>query len=221
MLGLLGLSGARSSGKDSFAANLVEQGWGRHGFADSLYAEAAAAFGVTVGFLGLRSTKEIPQECLALGHCLDADFVAVVKNLEQSDFDNTAPRSPRFILQVWGTEYRRSQDDLYWLRRMDEKLDRVACSMPGVVITDVRYRNEAQVLKRRGGYLYRVRRETVDAEMAEARAQGKLWATHSSEVEMLNYPFDGFIDNNGPLQDLQRQAQAFLRGYEATHRRYA
>lgn len=221
MTQILGLSGARASGKDSFAANLVEQGWVRHGFADSLYAEAAEAFGVSVGFLSQRATKEVPQDCLALAHCRDAAFVATVDQMEQGATDLKASRSPRFVLQVWGTEYRRSQDDLYWLRRMDEKLNSVPGTVPGVVITDVRYRNEAQTLKLRGGLLYRIRRTAIDAEMAQARAQGKPWALHSSEVEMLDYPFDGFIDNNGTLDDLRRQTQAFLSGLEMDKRRYA
>ena len=59
------------------------------------------------------------------------------------------------------------------------------------VITDVRYRNEAETLKNLGAKLVRVERP----------GQGPV-NDHASEVEMDGYPFDAFLLNDGDLNQL-------------------
>lgn len=63
--------------------------------------------------------------------------------------------SVRRLLQVWGTEYRRWQDEDYWVKALRAWL---ACREPGenVVVDDVRFRNEAELIHERGGLLVRL-----------------------------------------------------------------
>jgi hypothetical protein len=139
-----------------------------------------------------RETKETPLAALALEHCKDAQFVEI---LEQSvDFasaqDRTAfraqSRSPRWILQKWGTEYRRRSHygwDSYWL----DQVAGVIAAYPEArfVLTDVRFPNEADYVEREGGLLVRVRRPVLEALEEQARLAGTATALHPSETELL------------------------------------
>ena len=65
------------------------------------------------------------------------------KELKQSHSEEERmllPRSPRRIQQLWGTEYRRAQDPLYWLNYAEQKTD-FSCPQ---VLTSVRYANELE-----------------------------------------------------------------------------
>jgi hypothetical protein len=188
---VVGLVGLRGAGKDTAAQVLIENGWHRIAFADGLYLEAAQAFGVTVDFLGRRETKETPLPELALVNCTDGIFVAVMLQaagirLGKTDGRRVSaflrkPRSPREIMQNWGTEYRRTliRDD-YWR----EQVRRVVAANPdkNYVVTDVRFPDEGALVEDTlGGELGRVCRPGL------AGANDKS-LMHSSEVAMLAYP---------------------------------
>lgn len=71
---------------------------------------------------------------------------------------------------------------------------------PGVVISDVRYRNEFDAIKNNEGTLIRIKRPG-------AGLKGKS-AVHSSEKEQLTIQdeeFDFIIDNSGTLSDLEKR----------------
>ncbi len=106
---LIGILGLKGSGKDTAAEMLTGCGFTRMAFADALYAEASRSYEVTPHFLARRDTKEEPLERLALKHCLDAQFVGLFTADEargQLTVDQvlSTPRSPRWVLQQWGTE---------------------------------------------------------------------------------------------------------------------
>lgn len=153
---LIGLMGGKGHGKDTAAKRLVEKfGFQRRAFADKLYQEVAQAFGVSTDFLGNRDTKESPLPELALSRCADAEFVKVVLKTETESGALLAPRSPRFIMQRWGTEYRRQHGvDDYWLKVLEPELQ---SNPEGLfAITDVRFLNETSFVERHGGLLVRV-----------------------------------------------------------------
>lgn len=151
---IIGLHGKASAGKDTFADCLKRHGFVKRGFADPIYEEAAAAFGVTVAWLRDRSRKELPQDELMLSKCRDDGFLDSILS-PGCDI----PRSPRWILQQWGTEYRRAQDIDYWLRQAaifcKAALDTGA---RGVVFVDTRFENEAEWVRSAGGVIVDVRR---------------------------------------------------------------
>lgn len=188
---VLGLIGRKGAGKDTAAKVLVSKGWVRLAFADPLYRESADAFGVTVEFLGNRDTKETPLPELALYKCRDQVFVAVV--LQQAGFQLGVsdgrkvraflqkPRSPREIMQFWGTEYKRRvvRDD-YWIEKVREVIR--ANPTTNFVITDVRFPNEAlMVTKEFDGELARVIRPALE-NVDDAGMK------HDSETKMRDYP---------------------------------
>jgi hypothetical protein len=90
---------------------------------------------------------------------------------------------------VLGTEVGRNGfgDDV-WVDVLISKLE----PMDKVVITDVRFPNEARELHNLAGEVWRVNREGVSA-----------INEHVSESQMDEYNFDKIIDNNGSLEDLE------------------
>lgn len=115
--------------------------------------------------------------------------------------------TPRMILQHVGTEGIRRVDPDAWvrvaLRRIDQQL---AGPLPPniVIITDCRFRAEADAVWRAGGQVWRVRRPSTDH---AARGLGG----HSSETEMDTIPdtmFQRVINNDGSLTQLETKVRA-------------
>lgn len=195
---VIGLLGVKGGGKDTTASFLVKfAGFKRIGFADALYREVAEAFGVTVEFLGNRNTKETPLPELALAHCRDAAFVqCVVEELKLDTTDDKhllVPLSPRVVMQLWGTEYRRRRGvDSYWLDKVYAALK--AEPNQSFVVTDVRFKNEFNFIHSIGGVNVRIRRPELEAKEALERAKNGT-AAHSSETELLTVTADAEITN--------------------------
>ncbi len=215
---LIGLLGLKGCGKDTAAELLAMHGFTRMAFADELYAEAARAYEVTPHFLSRRDTKEMPLERLALKHCRDAQFVALF-TAEASGGRFTveevlsSPRSPRWVLQQWGTEYRRKSRwgrEEYWVDPLMRKID----SKPRgsrVVLTDVREPIEVRRIQERGGLLVRIRRRKIEALDAEAVAAGLVSALHSSEILARTCAVDLEVENvEGDPQAMRGALEAYL-----------
>lgn len=210
---LIGLLGAKGCGKDTVAKHLISQyGFYRIGFADALYQEVSDAFGVTPEFLGNRDTKESPLRELALANCKETGFVSAFckeKGLNSQDpVDLAEFRSPREILQLWGTEFRRADNDNYWL----DIVENILTSNPdnNFVITDVRFPNEATWVAHNNGVLGRILRPVIDQKEAENRASNGT-ASHPSEVALLTWPVSfTLVNNEGGIEDLYRQLDSFM-----------
>ena len=196
---VIGLLGVKGCGKDTCARYLVDlHGYVRVSFAGKLYMEAADAFGVSVAFLENRDTKETPLPELALINCSDAAFVRCVCEELGWGYPPTPeqwrqPHSPRFVLQLWGTEYRRRRGvDSYWLDKVKAIIDEDPTQ--NYVVTDVRFNNEANFIEANGGVLVRIRRPVLEAkEAAERTKNGR--AAHPSETELLTRPVYLEIEN--------------------------
>lgn len=196
---LIGLSGAKGSGKDSAAAALVASGWTRLAFADGLREQVSAAFGVTEDYLSARDTKETPSPKLAVGVCLDRGF----RNAMVARGENLyVPRSPRWIMQRWGTEYRRADNEHYWTEKLAPQVDAVLAAGGRVVITDVREVHEAIMVRDRGGKCFAVVRPN------NPYASGA--DTHSSETALTGFGFDVTVYNNGSLAGLHAAMLALV-----------
>jgi hypothetical protein len=209
---VIGLSGLKGAGKDTCAAYLTSAlGFVRVGFADTLYRQAAEAFGVTVEFMANRETKETPLPQLALRNCKDPAFVQCV--IEEIHLDSGAfigdayldhPLSPRVVMQLWGTEYRRKRGvDSYWLDIVHAAIQ--AQPEKSFVITDVRFLNEFNFVRRTGGVNVRVRRPALEAAEALQRAKNGT-AAHSSETELLAIKSDAEVVNEEGNPDSLRES---------------
>jgi hypothetical protein len=199
---LIGLTGAPLAGKDTTAHILAAAGFISVAFADALRVELAHAWQVDPRLFTTRETKEEPTDALAIQLCSDAGFLRLAA---AQGWDAAAPRSPRWALQRWGTEYRRGQRPDYWTMRVEHWVH--AQRLAGrrhIVVTDVRFPDEAESLRRLGGWLVRVHRPALAGMTDETR--GHVSETHNQ------LQADADIHNDGDLEHLTAEAVRVLRG---------
>lgn len=172
---LIGLSGKMGAGKDTLAQYLIDNyRYERYAFADHLKETAAFMTGLPLHFFNDRRLKE--QEAPGLG------------------------ASPRKILEVLGTEVGRNIDPDFWVKRLMHKL----AAKPGgsrIIITDMRFPNEYEAIRRAGGFAVRVKRKETD----EAEDQ----STHISNTALDTFKFDAVVNNDYDL-DMLRALSSFL-----------
>ena len=167
---IIGITGKKKSGKDTFfkALSAHNANMVRYSLADDLKDEVSVACGCTV------------------------EFIAENKDLF------------RPMLQWWGTEFRRicfGED--YWVKKLTARIE-AGESIPGLfyqpaqipVITDVRFLNEAEFVKKRGGAVVRI-----------LGGQSEAGDTHASEVEMDQIQEDYTISNTAGLDELAEEAR--------------
>lgn len=123
---LIGITGKAGAGKDTAAAALVEHGYQSVSFADPIKEAINSMMGWNMSQWSNREWKETPQPPLGV--------------------------SPRFLATTLGTE---------WGRKivMDDMWVRLAVSRAGehaTVIPDVRFDNEAKMIKDAGGIVIEI-----------------------------------------------------------------
>lgn len=137
-------------GKDTCGDFLVDHfDFYKDSFGAGIYQEVSKAFGVTIAQLGTHEWKTTPQPELAIEKCTDPAFRKVVAESQQAnpDFTQYQSNTSRFILQQWGTEYRRKEDDQYWVGDLKKRIDPLILNgNPDIVITDVREMHEVSYL---------------------------------------------------------------------------
>lgn len=207
---VIGLTGPLGSGKDT-VADLLTTHCGAHkmAFADALRAEIVEAFCIEHIYLTRRETKEHPLSALALARCLDTAFTGRMLINHQlqhpgTELDLDAPRSPRQIMQWWGTEYRRAATPGYWVSKAAQHIRWRHQAMRDrlIVITDVRFQDEANLVRALGGQIWQIKRPGCDV------AAG----AHVSEVTGEGFAPNLVINNSHDIRHLQ---QLVLGGYLA------
>ena len=197
---LIGLTGPAGCGKDTVADLLTTHaGFYKVAFADGLRSEVCNAFYVTPVCLTQRETKEHPMSCLALAKCADQSFIdrmGMLHNYQNMPLDMAAPRSPRQIMQWWGTDYRRTLRPDYWVKKSADRIhqllnQRIATR---IVITDLRFDNEADLVTRHGGLIWRVTRPGCEV------APG----AHVSEVTGEAFVSSAVLHNTHDIKHLQQ-----------------
>lgn len=162
---LIGICGRARSGKNTTADFIQAQYGGyQYSFAQPLRKMLAAGFGIELGtaYWDKRKEEAIP----ALG------------------------KSPRQMLQTLGTEWGRQlvHPDV-WVILAHDQLNRRG---PGMIVTDVRFENEATWIRKFGGTVLHVVRENAPGV-----------TPHTSEAGVLVHPSDIQLFNNDSLEELQ------------------
>lgn len=144
---------------------------------------------------------------------------------------NMPELTPRYVLQVWGTEVaRRSFHDDIWIAALENKLRK---TKDDVVISDCRFPNEIKSIRSAGGIVIRVVRgpepEWYEAALSANRGpNGNItWATskrvleqakvHASETAWIGTKFDAVIDNNADgLDNLYSQIKDLVLAHQVS-----
>ncbi len=199
MTTIIALTGAAGAGKDTVAALLRD--YARFvplAFADALRAEVADAWGLgAADMLSDRATKEQPTAALALRRCTNCGFIGALAMAQHAHVNSVwldEPRTPRQVLQWWGTEFRRAESPGYWTSQLLQRVRTLReQGASRLVVTDCRFTNELQVLRTAGAKLWRVQR----AGLAPVEGQ------HTSATELRDTPADETLDNDGTVQQLR------------------
>jgi hypothetical protein len=119
------------------------------------------------------------------------DWVQPDPNPEISDL---APygKHPK-LLQWWGTEYRRSQDTNYWVKKLFAS---IPVNLDIALVTDVRFPNEADGIKQQGGYNVNVQRLRLDGTPFYSEDRP---VDHISETALDGYNWDYYIKGKDPV----------------------
>lgn len=105
----------------------------------------------------------------------------------------------REAAQKLGTEWGRSLDPNIWVKVAKAQIGNLGDS---VVITDIRFENEAAMIRRMGGTLLFILGRQADLGYSR---------NHESEAGILFYPGqDVAIDNRGDMQNLYEQLEEFM-----------
>lgn len=167
---IIGLAGAKRCGKDTAARYLVEH----HAFKQDSFAAPIRAFAChLLGLTPEQLEAQKEQASIVIGGY-----------------------SARELMQKLGTEFVRDQiDPNAWVKSIFARNRDVE----DLVISDVRFPNEARSVMHRGGIVVRLNRVTglpVDEHVSEQRL----------DLCLVNYE----IDNNGSLEHLYAQIDAVL-----------
>lgn len=171
---IIGITGKARSGKDTIARHLwTHHAYTRLAFADPLKRSVNESFGLTTEETHLDEMKEVTIPYWGL--------------------------SPRQMLQQAGVMYRAQFGDDFWIKRWRMSFDMLKHT-DDIVVPDVRFDNEAKVIRRLGGIIIEVQRGT-----------GLVGSTgdHCSELGLSSLP-DFVVDNKGTLPELYAQIDTII-----------
>jgi hypothetical protein len=174
---IIGLSGYAQSGKDTVAGMLI----GLHHYERIAFAD---------------KIRELLHEMdpLVMHNGIDFRLQDIV---EAKGWEKAKTEFPeiRRLLQDLGIGARKLFGDTFWIY---QALSDVA-PQDKVVVSDVRFKNEAQWIKEFGGQIWRVNRPGVGAVNE-----------HVSENELSDWDFDGVITNDKDMDHLKNQIKSLL-----------
>lgn len=201
---LIGLIGFIGSGKDTVADRLLQLGAKRDSFANPLKDQVAAIFGWR---------RELLE-----GHTPESREFRETPDMFWSRKLGIANFTPRLALQLIGTDVMRNQfhEDI-WLSSLEYRLRCNADVNQTVVISDVRFANELELIQRMNGVIVWVKRgelpewyhNAVKANQGNVLAK-KIMHTryrdvHQSEWSWAGAEVDYTIRNDGTLEQLYEQ----------------
>lgn len=119
--------------------------------------------------------------------------------LTRQDIENKTPFA-RQMMQKIGTDLIRNQiDPDFWVKKFVQRVHSLSENGHSrFVVDDVRFPNEADTVKRLGGLLVKIVRDTSEID------------SHESESYVDDLPFDCVVSNNGSMELLLQQVDAIV-----------
>lgn len=173
---LIGLTGPKQVGKDTFA-NFIKDRLGLQ------YKVITYAFA--------RPLKEV---CKTLFLLTDEQLHDPIL---KEQIDPRWNKTPRQLFQFVGTDFVRNQlDPNFWIKHFEywyTSLSMETKENAIVIVTDIRFQNEMQIVHDYGGLIVRIQRQQP--------GRGDEQDCHVSETETDHIPYDFLIQNNSTLED--------------------
>ena len=171
---VVAFTGVAGSGKSTATRYLVE----RHGY-------------TLVKFAG-----PLKDACRAMG----LSERHIEGDLKEEPCDILCGKTPRYLMQVLGTELGRNLiGDDFWIRLWRARVEQVFADAGRVVCDDCRFPNEAQAIRRLGGDIFKI------------EGRGGIAGEHASERGCGDQ--DLVIDNDGEVALLHKRVEEALKRY--------
>jgi hypothetical protein len=176
-MNIIAVTGRKYNGKDSIADYLVKNhGYIKLSFADQLKKALELLFNFDHEQL-YGSKKEVVDEYWGY--------------------------SPRYLMQYLGTQvFRDNIDQDFWVKSLENNILKNYQNKK-IVISDLRFMNEYNMIKRLGGYVIKVKRDNINNT-----------DQHESESMTDNLDYDFFIQNNYDLDYLHKLVELALKDIE-------
>lgn len=182
MTRIIGFAGPKRVGKDTAGQVLVDVGYTKVAFADPLKL-------MMVSLLSIRgaSHTEIVQ-------MLEGD-------LKEVPSDYLSGQSPRYAMQTLGTEWGREiMANDFWIDAFNSRVALLKAAGKKIVITDVRFDNEATAIRAQGGLVVHIDRprpgyhdphksEAPITRLAEDMVLENKYSTRAQFENMIRYTF--------------------------------
>lgn len=200
---IIGISGLIGAGKDTVADYLVNfHGFKRESWANSLKDAVSHVFGW-------------PRDLLE-GRTAQARLWREQVDPWWAERLNMPHLTPRWVLQYWGTEVCRQgfHEDI-WTASLENRLRKTT---DNVVISDCRFENEIQAIKRQSGITVRVVRGSDPEWVSMAKYDFDSFRrcypdVHASEYSSVMLKYDHVIQNDGSIEQLYDQINSLLQGH--------
>jgi hypothetical protein len=174
-ISLIGVHGPLESGKDTVAKTIIEA------FPDR-YKQYAFAW-------------PIKEACKVIFGFTDEDMNDRVLKERIHPFWGVTPRS---TMQLLGTEFGRGmiREDI-WILRAETEIQNNAMNGLGTIISDVRFDNEAEIIRSRKGVIIHIERPDLDF--------SKVNYKHASEDGVKREVGDYIVDNDSTLDTFRKR----------------
>lgn len=199
---IIGFVGFKQVGK-STAAKYLEETYGfvRHNFKDALVAEIKQNF------------PDLLEEILKAENYLGTEYgydTEIYKDLSIDGLFKYKPKLMRALMVNYGTEVRRKDNKDYWVNRWQDGIindvwkdgEEIRLSKAKLLVTDdVRFRNEAEAIKRHEGIIIHLVRPDITT-----------GGDHKSETEQLEIEADYTIEcEPGNPQKMYKELDEILK----------
>lgn len=182
MTDIIAFTGKRGSGKDTAAEVLTDIGY------------------VNVKFAG--ALKAMLKTLLEYAGA-DEDMAdrMIEGDLKETPTDFLGGNTPRHAMQSLGVAFgRECMGDNFWVDILDKKIQ----ALDKVVVTDVRFENELELIRKHGGLSLRIERKTAD-EVVDG---------HSSETGVDSLDVDMAVSNNRNIPYLTSRIKNITEDYD-------
>ena len=205
---IIGFTGKAGVGKDTAGGYLRLKQWKHYSFALPLKRVVATLLGLPLAAMEMREIKDKPLEKPIRLQEEDADRIMEaiphpilghsMADKVREACDGKEFNTVRELLQFIGTDIGRDiiNKDI-WTNITKDAVNNLKKDN-NVVITDVRFENEKDVIKDMGGYVIEIQRKTELSDVAK----------HKSED--IDFESDLVIENNGSMQKMYDQIEEFL-----------
>ena len=204
---VIGICGKMGAGKDEVGYILeTNHGYMKTSFAQELRKEVHAALCIAYNYkvtdnpelhFPVQPLEQYDSTYAALRAFQNLVFAAegtkIGENLEFGVWAKPTSPDIRILLQWWGTEYRRVEDEDYWVKKWLNKWITVLLDGTKLCITDVRYNNEAAMCKLMG----------VIWEVYGRNCENEGIKEHASE-KGVSLVFEMYVPNHGTVKELTK-----------------